>query len=152
MKIFFLAVIIYFVYVLVRYIIGFISVVIHRKKAYILFREIDNLFKQRYTAMNEIFSEQKPNELIQLEGLNDDMCNIDRKLALNFLLENKISDLQTSNETYVKLTNQIAKLADTYNKNALKLKTDTEVYPMSIIARMMEVRSVDFLKTTYINE
>ena len=151
MKVIFAIISLYLIFTLLKYCTSLISLLKNRFYTDLLFKKIDILFKKRYDYIEKIIPQDQSAELIQLKSLSDEPINMDRKIALNCLLENIIKeDTQPEYVQYKNLTGDIAILAKEYNKYAEKLKQNTEVYPASFLARLMNIKPVDFIKTTKI--
>ena len=151
MKVIFAIISLYLIYTLFRYCTSLVLLLRNKFYTEFLFKKIDILFKQRYNLIEKFLPNDKFAELTQAKSLSDELINIDRKIALNYLLENMITEnSQPEFIQYKSLTEEIAILAKEYNKYAEKLKQNTEIYPASFLARLMNIKSVDFIKTTKI--
>lgn len=155
----------------------YVGLIKKRNKAKEAFASIDVQLKQRYDLIPNIltiaqkFMEHETSLLeditrlrTEVMKLSSDFSNIDRKIALDCEIANKMDKLIISIENYPQLKSDstmlqavqtyneveahIAAERRFYNTAANGLKNAVEIFPSSLIARLINVKSVDCFNAT----
>lgn len=142
-KIILFLVLIFLLFWVCRFIIGYFNLVITRKLAFKSFIKIDKKITETYQDLKD--ASKYIAEYLEVEP---NLKNIDRKIALNYII---IQALDNGLEEGAKgaieqLEASIKSDKEAYNKLASRLKYALEVFPSSYIGRLMEMRAVDFFK------
>ena len=166
--------------VIVGWIYGiYASLIKRRNKAMEAFSSIDVQLKKRYDLIPNILTiaqkfmeherglmEEVTKLRTQVMGLPDNFENIDRKIALDGEIANKMGQIMvavenypqlksdqtmvTAMQTYNEVEEHISAARRFYNSAANELKNAVEIFPSSLIARMINVKAVDFFKAAEI--
>lgn len=157
----------------------YISLIKKRNKAIEAFSSIDVQLKKRYDLIPNILTiaqkfmeherglmEEVTKLRTQVMGLPDNFENIDRKIALDGEIANKMGQIMvavenypqlksdqtmvTAMQTYNEVEEHISAARRFYNSAANELKNAVEIFPSSLIARMINVKAVDFFKAAEI--
>ena len=166
--------------VIVGWIYGiYVSLIKKRNKAMEAFSSIDVQLKKRYDLIPNILTiaqkfmeherglmEEVTKLRTQVMGLPDNFENIDRKIALDGEIANKMGQIMvavenypqlksdqtmvTAMQTYNEVEEHISAARRFYNSAANELKNAVEIFPSSLIARMINVKAVDFFKAAEI--
>ncbi len=153
------------------------SLIQKRNKAMEAFSSIDVQLKKRYDLIPNILTiaqkymdherglmEEVTKLRTQVMGLPTNFENIDRKIALDGQIADKMGQLMiavenypqvkadqtmiTAMQTYNEVEEHISAARRFYNSAANELKNAVEIFPSSLIARMINVKAVDFFKAT----
>ena len=153
------------------------SVIRKRNKAQEAFSSIDVQLKKRYDLIPNILTiaqkymehergimEEVTKLRTQVMGLSSNFENIDRKIALDGEIANKMGQIMvavenypqlkadqtmiTAMQTYNEVEEHIAAARRFYNSAANDLKNVVEIFPSSLFARMLNIKAVDFIKAT----
>ena len=137
--------------------------------------DIDVQLKKRYdlipnilTIANKFMEHEKSlmEEVTALRNkaiaLPNDMGSIDKKLALDAEIKSKMGQIMvavenypqlksdqtmiTAVQTYNEVEEHIAAARRFYNSAANELKNAVEIFPSSFVARLMNIKAVDFFK------
>ena len=151
------------------------SLIKKRNKAGEAFSSIDVQLKKRYDLIPNILTiaqkymdherglmEEVTKLRTQAVNIPDGFENIDRKIALDTQIAQKMGQfmvavenypqlkadqpMMTAMQTYNEVEEHIAAARRFYNSAALELKNAVEIFPSSLIARMINVKAVDFFK------
>ena len=151
------------------------SVIRKRNKAQEAFSSIDVQLKKRYDLIPNILTiaqkymehergimEEVTKLRTQVMGLSSNFENIDRKIALDGESANKMGQIMvavenypqlkadqtmiTAMQTYNEVEEHIAAARRFYNSAANELKNAVEIFPSSFVARLMNIKAVDFFK------
>lgn len=166
--------------VIVGWIYGiYASLIKKRNKAMEAFSSIDVQLKKRYDLIPNILTivqkfmeherglmEEVTKLRTQVMGLPNNFENIDRKIALDGEIANKMGQIMvavenypqlksdqtmvTAMQTYNEVEEHISAARRFYNSAANELKNAVEIFPSSLIARMINVKAVDFFKAAEI--
>ncbi len=166
--------------VIVGWIYGiYASLIKKRNKAMEAFSSIDVQLKKRYDLIPNILTiaqkfmeherglmEEVTKLRTQVMGLPSNFENIDRKIALDGEIANKMGQIMvavenypqlksdqtmvTAMQTYNEVEEHISAARRFYNSAANELKNAVEIFPSSLIARMINVKAVDFFKAAEI--
>ena len=166
--------------VIVGWIYGiYASLIKKRNKAMEAFSSIDVQLKKRYDLIPNILTiaqkfmeherglmEEVTKLRTQVMGLPSNFENIDRKIALDGEIANKMGQIMvavenypqlksdqtmvTAIQTYNEVEEHISAARRFYNSAANELKNAVEIFPSSLIARMINVKAVDFFKAAEI--
>ena len=166
--------------VIVGWIYGiYASLIKKRNKAMEAFSSIDVQLKKRYDLIPNILTivqkfmeherglmEEVTKLRTQVMGLPNNFENIDRKIALDGEIANKMGQIMvavenypqlksdqtmvTAMQTYNEVEEHISAARRFYNAAANELKNAVEIFPSSLIARMINVKAVDFFKAAEI--
>ena len=166
--------------VIVGWIYGiYASLIKKRNKAMEAFSSIDVQLKKRYDLIPNILTiaqkfmeherglmEEVTKLRTQVMGLPSNFENIDRKIALDGEIANKMGQIMvavenypqlksdqtmvTAIQTYNEVEEHISAARRFYNSAAKELKNAVEIFPSSLIARMINVKAVDFFKAAEI--
>ena len=155
----------------------YVGLIRKRNKAMEAFSSIDVQLKKRYDLVPNILTiaqrfmeherglmEEITKLRTQLKDLPANLENIDRKIALDGQLADKMGQIIVAVENYPQLKSDqtmitaiqsyneveehISAARRFYNSAANELKNAVEIFPSSLIARMINVKSVDFFKIT----
>ncbi len=153
----------------------YIGIIKKRNKVQEAFSSVDVQLKLRYDLIPNIltiaqkFMEHEKNlikEVTELRTeiikLNSDFSNMDKKFSLDNEIANKMNQIIVAAEnypqlksdstmiqamqTYSEVESHIAAARRFYNSAANDLKNAIEIFPSSIIARLCNIRHVDFFK------
>ena len=153
------------------------SVIRKRNKAQEAFSSIDVQLKKRYDLIPNILTiaqkymehergimEEVTKLRTQVMGLSSNFENIDRKIALDGEIAKKMGQIMvavenypqlkadqtmiTAMQTYNEVEEHIAAARRFYNSAANELKNAVEIFPSSLFARMLNIKTVDFIKAT----
>lgn len=151
------------------------SVIKKRNKADEAFSAIDVQLKKRYDLIPNILTiaqkymehergimEEVTKLRTQVMGLSSNFENIDRKIALDGEISKKMGQIMvavenypqlkadqtmiTAMQTYNEVEEHIAAARRFYNSAANDLKNAVEIFPSSLVARMLNIKAVDFFK------
>lgn len=151
------------------------SVIKKRNKADEAFSAIDVQLKKRYDLIPNILTiaqkymehergimEEVTKLRTQVMGLSSNFENIDRKIALDSEISKKMGQIMvavenypqlkadqtmiTAMQTYNEVEEHIAAARRFYNSAANDLKNAVEIFPSSLVARMLNIKAVDFFK------
>ena len=166
--------------VIIGWIYGiYASLIKKRNKAMEAFSSIDVQLKKRYDLIPNILTiaqkfmeherglmEEITKLRTQVMGLPNNFENIDRKIALDGEIANKMGQIMvvvenypqlksdqtmvTAMQTYNEVEEHISAARRFYNAAANDLKNAVEIFPSSLIARMINVKAVDFFKAAEI--
>lgn len=155
----------------------YVSVIKKRNKAQEAFSAIDVQLKKRYDLIPNILTiaqkymehergimEEVTKLRTQVMGLSSNFENIDRKIALDGEISKKMGQIMvavenypqlkadqtmiTAMQTYNEVEEHIAAARRFYNSAANDLKNAVEIFPSSLVARMLNIKAVDFFKAT----
>lgn len=153
------------------------SLIRKRNKAQEAFYSIDVQLKKRYDLIPNILTiaqkymeherevlEEVTKLRTQVIGLSSSFENIDRKIALDGEIVKKMGQIMVTLEnypqlkadktmlvamqTYNEVEEHIAAARRFYNSAANELKNVVEIFPSSLMARMLNIKTVDFIKAT----
>lgn len=153
----------------------YVSVIKKRNKADEAFSAIDVQLKKRYDLIPNILTiaqkymehergilEEVTKLRTQVMGLSSNFENIDRKIALDGEISKKMGQIMvavenypqlkadqtmiTAMQTYNEVEEHIAAARRFYNSAANDLKNAIEIFPSSLVARMLNIKAVDFFK------
>lgn len=153
----------------------YVSVIKKRNKADEAFSAIDVQLKKRYDLIPNILTiaqkymehergimEEVTKLRTQVMGLSSNFENIDRKIALDGEISKKMGQIIvavenypqlkadqtmiTAMQTYNEVEEHIAAARRFYNSAANDLKNAVEIFPSSLVARMLNIKAVDFFK------
>lgn len=153
----------------------YVSLIKKRNKAQEAFSAIDVQLKKRYDLIPNILTiaqkymeherslmEEVTKLRAQAVNVPDGFENIDRKIALDSQIAQKMGQIMvavenypqikadqtmmTAMQTYNEVEEHIAAARRFYNSAANELKNAVEIFPSSFIARMINVKTVDFFK------
>jgi len=153
----------------------YVSLIKKRNKTQEAFASIDVQLKKRYDLIPNIltiaakFMEHERSlmeELTQLRtkamGLSGDFNNINQKIDLDSQIAKKMGQIMvavenypdlksdqtmiTAMQTYNEVEEHIAAARRFYNSAALELKNAVEVFPSSLVAAIIGVKSTEFIK------
>lgn len=153
----------------------YMSLIQKRNKTQEAFAAIDVQLKKRYDLIPNILTiaqkfmeherglmEEVTKLRTQVMGIPSSFENIDRKIALDTQLAQKMGQIMvavenypqvkadqtmiTAMQTYNEVEEHIAAARRFYNSAALELKNAVEIFPSSFFARMMNIKPVDFFK------
>ena len=153
----------------------YVSVIKKRNKADEAFSAIDVQLKKRYDLIPNILTiaqkymehergimEEVTKLRTQVMGLSSNFENIDRKIALDGEISKKMGQIMvavenypqlkadqtmiTAMQTYNEVEEHIAAARRFYNSAANDLKNAVEIFPSSLVARMLNIKAVDFFK------
>lgn len=153
----------------------YVSVIKKRNKAQEAFSAIDVQLKKRYDLIPNILTiaqkymehergimEEVTKLRTQVMGLSSNFENIDRKIALDGEISKKMGQIMvavenypqlkadqtmiTAMQTYNEVEEHIAAARRFYNSAANDLKNAVEIFPSSLVARMLNIKAVDFFK------
>ena len=151
------------------------SLIQKRNKTQEAFSAIDVQLKKRYDLIPNILTiaqkymdhergllEEVTKLRTQAVNIPDGFENIDRKIALDSQIAQKMGQIMvavenypqvkadqtmiTAMQTYNEVEEHIAAARRFYNSAANELKNAVEIFPSSFIARMINVKAVDFFK------
>ena len=132
------------------------------------FKNLDKLLKSKYSLVNSIINENSVN-LLQINSLKEYILkqqvyissleaipeNIDRRIALDWDLDNKTNELIT----YIKSNSESSYINDfdtiqikiinnkiKYNNKAKKLRHLVDVFPSSFLARLNKIKYFNTIK------
>ncbi len=157
----------------------YVGLITKRNKTQEAFSAIDIQLKKRYDLIPNIltiaqkYMDHERNLLEEVTRLRTEVMalsssyeNIDRKIALDKQLTQKMGQLNvaienypelkadqsmlTAMQTYNEVEEHIAAARRFYNSAANELKNAVEIFPSSFFARMMNIKSVDFFKAAEI--
>ena len=155
----------------------YVSLIKKRNKTMEAFSSIDVQLKKRYDLIPNILTiaqkymdherglmEEVTKLRTQVMGLPTNFENIDRKIALDGQIADKMGQLMvavenypqikadqtmlTAMQTYNEVEEHISAARRFYNSAANELKNAVEIFPSSLIARMVNIKAVDFFKAT----
>ena len=158
---------------------AYVSLIKKKNKANEAFSSIDIQLKKRYDLIPNILTiaqkfmeherglmEEVTKLRTQVMGLPNNFENIDRKIALDGEIANKMGQIMvavenypqlksdqtmvTAMQTYNEVEEHISAARRFYNAAANELKNAVEIFPSSLIARMINVKAVDFFKAAEI--
>lgn len=150
-----------------------------RNKAQEAFASVDVQLKKRYDLIPNIltiakkYMEHERGLIEEVTKLRTDIMklsssyeNIDKKIALDAQIANKMGQFMVAVENYPQLKadqpmvvamqsyneveEHIAAARRFYNTAANELKNAVEIFPSSFFARLMNIKAVDFFKATQI--
>ena len=153
----------------------YVSLIQKRNKTQEAFSAIDVQLKKRYDLIPNILTiaqkymdherglmEEVTKLRTQAVNIPDGFENIDRKIALDSQIAQKMGQIMvavenypqvkadqtmiTAMQTYNEVEEHIAAARRFYNSAANELKNAVEIFPSSLIARMINVKAVDFFK------
>ena len=153
----------------------YVSLIKKRNKTQEAFSAIDVQLKKRYDLIPNILTiaqkymdherglmEEVTKLRTQAVNIPDGFENIDRKIALDSQIAQKMGQIMvavenypqvkadqtmiTAMQTYNEVEEHIAAARRFYNSAANELKNAVEIFPSSLIARMINVKAVDFFK------
>ena len=153
----------------------YVSLIQKRNKTQEAFSAIDVQLKKRYDLIPNILTiaqkymdherglmEEVTKLRTQVMGIPDGFENIDKKIALDTQIAQKMGQIMvavenypqvkadqtmiTAMQTYNEVEEHIAAARRFYNSAANELKNAVEIFPSSLIARMINVKAVDFFK------
>lgn len=151
----------------------YVSLIQKRNKVAEAFSSIDVQLKKRYDLIPNILTIAQKymehergilEEITRLRSqavqINDGIDNIDKKIALDTEISKKMSQIMvavenypqlkaeqpmmTAMQTYNEIEEHIAAARRFFNSATLELKNAVEIFPSSFIARMINVKAVDF--------
>ena len=162
--------------IIIAWIYGmYTSLIMKRNKTQEAFSAIDVQLKKRYDLIPNILTiaqkymdherglmEEVTKLRTQVMGIPSNFENIDRKIALDAQIAQKMGQIMvavenypqvkadqtmmTAMQTYNEVEEHIAAARRFYNSAANELKNAVEIFPSSLIARMINVKAVDFFK------
>lgn len=150
-----------------------------RNKAQEAFASIDVQLKKRYDLIPNILTiaqkymdhergifEEVTKLRTQVMGMSSSYENIDKKIALDNEIVQKMGQIKvamenypelkadqtlvTAQQSYNEVEEHIAAARRFYNSAANELKNAVEIFPSSLIARMINIKAVDFFKAAEI--
>ena len=153
------------------------SVIRKRNKAQEAFASIDVQLKKRYDLIPNILiiaqkymehergiMEEVTKLRTQVMGLSSNYENIDRKITLDCEIAKKMGQIMvavenypqlkadqtmiTAMQTYNEVEEHIAAARRFYNSAANDLKNAVEIFPSSFVARLLNIKAVNFIKAT----
>ena len=140
---------------------AFASIDVQLKKRYDLIPNILAI-AQKYMEHERSLMEEVTKLRVQALDIQTDYANIDRKIALDTQIAQKMGQLMVSVEnypqikadqtmiqamqTYNEVEEHISAARRFYNSAANELKNAVEIFPSSLFARMLNIKSVDFFK------
>ena len=131
-------------------ILNFALLVVRNVSALNTFKKLELLLKKRYAMLEKILSKTDTTKYLkELESLPDGIKFLNRKLALNYIISQDL--VQNYDETilpeeYRVLNAEINCLGNIYNNRATRLKISVEVFPTALMARLMNIKTVDFYR------
>lgn len=157
----------------------YVQLISKRNKVQEAFSAIDVQLKKRYDLIPNILTiaqkymdhergilEEVTKLRAQVMGISSSYENIDKKIALDNEISQKMGQIKvamenypelkadqtlvTAQQTYNEVEEHIAAARRFYNSAANELKNAVEIFPSSFIARMMNIKSVDFFKAAEI--
>lgn len=157
----------------VVYLLIYISVLIRKDTVIKNFAKIDTLLKKRYYFISDVLSVAQKYMVhekgivvdvlsikAKLSDLTSEYKYINRKIALNTLLEREMKQLISAIEKYPELNSDetmlsIVQIYNEHEKNieskkaayniaARKLRHATDIFPSSFVARMSEIKATDY--------
>ena len=137
----------------------YVSLIKKRNKTQEAFSAIDVQLKKRYDLIPNILTiaqkymdherglmEEVTKLRTQVMGIPSNFENIDRKIALDAQIAQKMGQIMVAVETYPQVKEHIAAARRFYNSAANELKNAVEIFPSSFFARMLNIKAVDFFK------
>lgn len=140
---------------------AFAAIDVQLKKRYDLIPNILTI-AQKYMEHERGLIEEVTKLRTEVMSINSSYENIDRKIALDGQLSQKMGQIAVAVEnypqlkadqtmmvamqTYNEVEEHIAAARRFYNSAANELKNAVEIFPSSLFARMMNIKSVDFFK------
>lgn len=153
----------------------YVSVIQKRNKTQEAFAAIDVQLKKRYDLIPNILTiaqkymdherglmEEITKLRTQVMGLPNCFESIDRKIALDGQIAQKMGQIMvavenypqvkadqtmiTAMQTYNEVEEHIAAARRFYNSAVLELRNAVEIFPSSFFARMLNIKAVDFFK------
>ena len=153
----------------------YVSLIKKRNKTQEAFSAIDVQLKKRYDLIPNILTiaqkymdherglmEEVSKLRTQVMGIPSNFENIDRKIALDAQIAQKMGQIMvavenypqvkadqtmiTAMQTYNEVEEHIAAARRFYNSAANELKNAVEIFPSSFFARMLNIKAVDFFK------
>ena len=143
----------------------YVSLIKKRNKTQEAFSAIDVQLKKRYDLIPNILTiaqkymdherglmEEVTKLRTQVMGIPSNFENIDRKIALDAQIAQKMGQIMVAVENYpqVKADQTMITAMQTYrrfyNSAANELKNAVEIFPSSFFARMLNIKAVDFFK------
>ena len=144
----------------------YVSLIKTRNKTQEAFSAIDVQLKKRYDLIPNILTiaqkymdherglmEEVTKLRTQVMGIPSSFENIDRKIALDAQIAQKMGQIMVAVENYpqVKADQTMITAMQTYNEveehiAANELKNAVEIFPSSFFARMLNIKAVDFFK------
>lgn len=140
---------------------AFSAIDVQLKKRYDLIPNILTI-AQKYMDHERNLIEEVTQLRVQAANIPNDFANIDKKIAIDNQLAQKMGQIMvavenypqlkaeqpmmTAMQTYNEVEEHIAAARRFYNSAANELKNAVEIFPSSFFARMMNIKSVDFFK------
>lgn len=140
---------------------AFSAIDVQLKKRYDLIPNILTI-AQKYMDHERNLIEEVTQLRVQATKIPNDFANIDKKIAIDNQLAQKMGQIMvavenypqlkaeqpmmTAMQTYNEVEEHIAAARRFYNSAANELKNAVEIFPSSFFARMMNIKSVDFFK------
>lgn len=153
----------------------YVSLIQKRNKTQEAFSSIDVQLKKRYDLIPNLltiaqkYMDHERNLIEEVTKLRTDVMklsssfeNIDRKIALDAQIAQKMGQFMvavenypqlkadqpmiTAMQTYNEVEEHIAAARRFYNSAANELKNAVEIFPSSFVARLMNIKAVDFFK------
>lgn len=141
---------------------AFASIDVQLQKRYDLLPNILTI-AQKYMDHEKGLLEEVTKLRTQVMSLSSKFENIDRKIALDGELAKKMGQIMvavenypqlkadqtmiTAMQTYNEVEEHIAAARRFYNSAALELKNAVEIFPSSMFAAILNIKSTDFFKT-----
>ena len=128
--------------------LNYISLLIKNNQVNRIFKKLEILLNKRYEIWEAFYSSKIDNKYLEeLKNLPKGVKYLNRKLALNYIITQSLDNTKENIPNELKIVNaELTTLAETYNNQALKLKTKVEVFPTSIMARFLNIKTVDFYR------
>lgn len=140
---------------------AFASIDVQLKKRYDLLPNILTI-AQKYMEHERGLLEEVTKLRTQVMGLSSNFNNIDKKIALDGELAKKMGQIMvavenypqlkadqtmiTAMQTYNEVEEHISAARRFYNSAVLELKNAVEIFPSSMFAAMLNIKSTDFFK------
>ena len=130
-------------------IFNFFLLVIKNYLALNTFVKLEKLLIKRYKIFETMNLRSEISKYLEeLKNLPSGIKFLNRKLALNYIITKDLRESGYNNFTdeYRIVNSELINLGDVYNKKAMNLKTAVEVFPTAIMARFMNIKTVDFFR------
>lgn len=140
-------------------ILNYIILIIKQMQTMNMFKKMDLLLIKKYTFLTKFLSNpdfSNDKNVIEICKYLNELVNlpqgckfINRKLALNYIISNLLEPvfkIKNIPDEYKLIKSELENYGVIYNNNASKLKYRVEIFPTSIIARLLNIKTVDFYR------
>ena len=135
---------------LIWLLLNFAILLIRKTTTHNTFKKLEKLLKKRYVLLNKIeLKTDSLRYLKELESLPEGIKYLNRKLDLNYIISQDLLKNYNENifsDEYKILDSEIRHIGNIYNNKATHLKTSVEIFPTALMARFMNIKTVDFYR------